>query len=128
MTSGNNSWSELIFDFSEINSTSFSQAILIFAPGETEAGYTFYYDDITKSQITAIENHNLIENIITVNNFIYFNELNNGMKIKIFDVNGKLLVDEFCIDQKFKIEAKGLLLISISDNKGNISSYKHLNL
>ncbi|MDA0737150.1 MAG: hypothetical protein O2911_08535 [Bacteroidetes bacterium] len=128
MTSGNNIWSELIFDFSDINSTSFSQAILIFAPGETEAGYTFYYDDITKSQITDIENNKLIENIFTINNFIYFSEINSGKQIRIYDVNGKLLADEFCIDQKYELKHKGLLMISISDTKGNITSIKHLNL
>ncbi len=126
-TSGNDTWSELVFDYSDVSASEFTQAILIFAPGELEAGYTFYYDDIALTQTTSVEENINTDNITIVDNFIYFSEMTASKHIKVYDLSGRLILDEVCQNNSFELMPKGLLLVSISDNNGLNTTIKHLN-
>jgi hypothetical protein len=126
-TSGNDTWSELVFDYSDVSASEFTQAILIFAPGELEAGYTFYYDDIALTQTTSVEENINTDNITIVDNFIYFSEMTTSKHIKVYDLSGRLILDEVCQNNSFELMPKGLLLVNISDNNGLNTTIKHLN-
>jgi hypothetical protein len=126
-TSGNDAWSELVFDYSDVSATEFTQAILIFAPGELEAGYTFYYDDIALTQTTSVEENISTDKITIVDNFIYFSEMTASKHIKVYDLSGRLILDEVCRNNSFELMPKGLLLVNISDNNGLNTTIKHLN-
>jgi hypothetical protein len=127
-TSGNNTWSELIFDFSDVsNSAEFTQALLIFAPGELEAGYTFYYDDIALAQTSSVEENITNDNITIVDNFIYFSEMTTTKHIKVYDLSGRLILNESCRNSSFELLPKGMLLVNITDNNGLNTTIKHLN-
>lgn len=125
-TSGNNEWSELTFSYSGLGDESFTQAVLIFAPGETEFGYNFYYDNLTVVESNSIDNQDLIS-IDIHNDYIYFAEFGNK-NLKIYDLSGKLLVNELITTSFYEIQTKGLIIVDICDENGNHSRFKHLKL
>ena len=125
---GSNSWQEYIFNFSDIlnNSVDITQALLIFAPGETDFGYNFYYDDMALLEVNSID-QKFKEEFTIVDNFIYFTELNSSKFIKVYDIAGRLLQEEKTNQNSLQIHPTGMLIINISDGNGYQNSIKYLN-
>ena len=126
---GSDSWQEYIFNFSDIldNSIDITQALLIFAPGETDFGYNFYYDDIT-----LIESNNLVQNINDKNvklidNFIYFSKLNPYKSIEIYDLSGRLLQKDLSSQSSLRINHYGMVFVNILFDNGDQKTFKYLN-
>lgn len=125
---GSNSWQEYIFNFSDIlnNSVDITQALLIFAPGETDFGYNFYYDDMALLEVNSID-QKFKEEVTIVDNFIYFTELNSSKFIKVYDIAGRLLQEEKTNQNSLQIHPTGMLIINISDGNGCQNTIKYLN-
>lgn len=125
---GSNSWQEYIFNFSDIlnNSVDITQALLIFAPGETDFGYNFYYDDMALLEVNSID-QKFKEEFTIVDNFIYFTELNSSKFIKVYDIAGRLLQEEKTNQNSLQIHPTGMLIINISDGNGYQNTIKYLN-
>jgi len=126
---GSDTWQEYIFNFSDIldNSIDITQALLIFAPGETDFGYNFYYDDIT-----LIESNNLVHNINDKNvklidNFIYFSKLNPYKSIEIYDLSGRLLQKDLSSQSSLRINHYGMVFVNILFDNGDQKTFKYLN-
>ena len=126
---GSDTWKEYIFNFSDIldNNTDITQALLIFAPGETDAGYNFYYDDMTLIEVSSVDETHKADDVKIVDNFIYFSELYSTKHIRVYDLGGRLLQNESINESSFQIKPAGMLLISITDDKGYQRTIKHLN-
>lgn len=126
---GSDAWKEYTFNFSDIldNTVEITQALLIFAPGETDFGYNFYYDDITLQEVSSVDEDDKINGITLVENFIYFTEFNSSKQINIYDLSGRLVQSEFTNQNSLRIIPTGLLMINISDNEGFNTTIKHLN-
>ena len=128
---GSNTWKEYTFNYSDIldNTVEITQALLIFAPGETEFGYNFYFDDIELKEVSSIDDQDKSKGITIVENFIYFSDLNTTKHIRIYDVSGKLVQSNITSDNSLQINSssRGLLMINISDNLGFTTTIKHLN-
>ena len=128
---GSNTWKEYTFNYSDIldNTVEITQALLIFAPGETEFGYNFYYDDIELKEVNSIDEDDKLNGITIVENFIYFSDLNTTKHIRIYDVSGKLTQSNVTNDNSLQIKSasRGLLMINISDNEGFTTTIKYLN-
>ncbi len=125
---GSNLWQEYTFNFSDIlnNSVDITQALLIFAPGETDFGYNFYYDDMALVEVNSIH-QNFKEEVTFVDNFIYFTELNSSKLIKVYDIAGRLLQEEKTNQNFLQIHPTGILIINISDDNGYQNTIKYLN-
>ncbi len=125
---GSNSWQEYIFNFSDIlnNSVDITQALLIFAPGETDFGYNFYYDDMVLLEVNSTD-QKFKEEVTIVDNFIYFTELNSLKFIKVYDIAGRLLQEEKTNQNSLQIHPTGMLIINISDGNGYQNTIKYLN-
>lgn len=126
---GSDTWKEYTFNFSDIldNTVEITQALLIFAPGETDYGYNFYYDDITLQEVSGVDEDDKINGITIVENFIYFKDLNSSKHISIYDLSGRLVQSEFTNQNSLQIIPSGLLMINIIDNEGFNTTIKHLN-
>jgi len=126
---GGDSWKEYVFNFSDVldNSTDVTQALLIFAPGETDFGYSFYYDDMTLIEVSSVNEADKADGVKIVDNFIYFSELNSTKNIRVYDLAGRLLQNESTNESSLQIRPTGMLLISIIDDNGYQRTIKHLN-
>ena len=126
---GSNSWKDYVFNFSDIidNNTEITQALLIFAPGETDFGYNFYYDDMTLIEVSSVNETDKVDELKIVDNFIYFSELNSTKHVRVYDLAGRLLQQESTNENSLHINPTGMLLISVSDDNGYQRTIKHLN-
>ena len=126
---GSNSWKHYVFNFSDIidNNTEITQALLIFAPGETDFGYNFYYDDMTLIEVSSVNETDKVDDLKIVDNFIYFSELNSTKHVRVYDLAGRLLQQESTNESSLHINPTGMLLISVSDDNGYQRTIKHLN-
>jgi hypothetical protein len=79
------------------------------------------------TQTTSVEENINTDNITIVDNFIYFSEMTTSKHIKVYDLSGRLILDEVCQNNSFELMPKGLLLVNISDNNGLNTTIKHLN-
>ena len=127
---GSNEWREYIFNFSDIlsDNIAITDGILIFAPGENDFGYNFYYDDISILELSNVNKLNEYFDFNITNNFIYFSNINTIKHVKVYDVAGRLLQDELVSGNHLMLSSKGLLLIMLSDSNGNHQIIKYLNL
>lgn len=126
---GSNTWKEYIFNFSDIldNSVDINQALLIFAPGETDFGYNFYYDDMTIIEVSSVDQNHKKDEVIIVDNFIYFSDLNLTKLVRVYDLAGRLLQEETTNQNSLQIYPTGMLMINISDESGYQKTIKYLN-
>jgi hypothetical protein len=126
---GSDTWKEYVFNYSDIldNNVDITQALLIFAPGETDFGYNFYYDDMTLIEVSSVNESDKLNGIEIVNNFIYFSEINSTKHVKVYDLAGRLLQNESTDGASLRINPSGLLMISINDNSGYQRTIKYLN-
>ena len=124
-----NTWQEYIFNFSDIldNSVDINQALLIFAPGETDFGYNFYYDDMTIIEVSSVDQNNKTDEVIIIDNFIYFSDLNSTKLVRVYDLAGRLLQEETTNQNSLRINHTGMLMINISDDNGYQKTIKYLN-
>ena len=104
-----------------------NQELLIFAPGETDFGYNFYYDDMTLIEVSSVDQNDKKDEVIIVENFIYFSDLNSTKLIRVYDVAGRLLQEETTNQNSLQIYPTGILMINISDDNGYQKTIKHLN-
>ena len=126
---GSDTWKEYVFNYSDLldNNVDITQALLIFAPGETDFGYNFYYDDMTLIEVSSVNESDKLNGIEIVDNFIYFSEINSTKHVKVYDLAGRLLQNESTDGASLRINPSGLLMISINDNSGYQRTIKYLN-
>ena len=126
---GSDTWKEYVFNFSDIldNSIAITQALLIFAPGETDFGYNFYYDDLSLIEVSNLDQNINDENIKLIDNFIYFSDYNLNKSIEIYDLSGRLLQKDLTSKSSLRINHYGLLFINILYENGEQKIFKYLN-
>ena len=126
---GSDSWQEYIFNFSDIldNSIDITQALLIFAPGETDFGYNFYYDDITLIESNNLAHNINDKNVKLIDNFIYFSKLNPYKSIEIYDLSGRLLQKDLSSQSSLRINHYGMVFVNILFDNGDQKTFKYLN-
>ena len=123
---GSDSWQEYIFNFSDIldNSIDITQALLIFAPGETDFGYNFYYDDITLIESNNLAHNINDKNVKLIDNFIYFSKLNPYKSIEIYDLSGRLLQKDLSSQSSLRINHYGMVFVNILFDNGDQKTFK----
>tara|TARA_Y100000589_G_scaffold332019_1_gene388619 strand:- start:5291 stop:6607 length:1317 start_codon:yes stop_codon:yes gene_type:complete len=126
---GSDTWKEYVFNFSDIldNSIAITQALLIFAPGETDFGYNFYYDDLSLIEVSNLDQNINDENVKLIDNFIYFSDYNLNKSIEIYDLSGRLLQKDLTSKSSLRINHYGLLFINILYENGEQKIFKYLN-
>ena len=126
---GSDTWKEYVFNFSDIldNSIVITQALLIFAPGETDFGYNFYYDDLSLIEVSNLDQNINDENVKLINNFIYFSDYNLNKSIEIYDLSGRLLQKDLTSKSSLRINHYGLLFVNILYENGEQKIFKYLN-
>ena len=97
---------------------------MLFAPGETEAPYTFYYDDLQKKETTSVSEYQSL-NLMISNNQLFLDEFEGLKNIKVYDFAGRLVSEQSTSENHFLINNSGLLLIHVIDESGNTSSIKY---
>ena len=126
---GSNTWKEYVFNFSDIldNSIDITQALLIFAPGETDFGYNFYYDDVSLIEVSNLDKNFNDENVKLIDNFIYFSDLNLNKSIEIYDLSGRLLQKDITNKSSLRINHYGMVFVNILYDNGEQKTIKYLN-
>ena len=126
---GSDTWKEYVFNFSDIldNSIAITQALLIFAPGETDFGYNFYYDDLSLIEVSNLDQNINDENVKLIDNFIYFSNLNPYKSIEIYDLSGRLLQKDLSSQSSLRINHYGMVFVNILFDNGDQKTFKYLN-
>ena len=109
------------------NSIDITQALLIFAPGETDFGYNFYYDDITLIESNNLAHNINDKNVKLIDNFIYFSKLNPYKSIEIYDLSGRLLQKDLSSQSSLRINHYGMVFVNILFDNGDQKTFKYLN-
>lgn len=123
---GNSQWQEFEFNFGSSipSNVDIVKGVLLFAPGETGAPYTFYYDDLQKKETTSVSEYQSL-NLKISNNKLFLGEFEGLKNVKVYDFAGRLLSEQSTSENELTINNSGLLLIHVIDENGNSSSIKY---
>ncbi len=81
---------------------------------------------MTLIEVNSIDQNDKKDEVIIVDNFIYFTDLKSTKFVRVFDVTGRLLQDEATNQNSLRIHPTGMLMINISDDNGYQKTIKYL--
>ena len=82
---------------------------------------------MTLIEVSSVDQSDNKDEVIIVDNFIYFSDLNSTKLIRVYDVAGRLLQEETTNQNSLQIHPTGMLMINISDDNGYQKTIKYLN-
>ena len=82
---------------------------------------------LTVNRFLELAQNNKKDEVIIVDDFIYFSDLNSTKLVRVYDIAGRLLQEETTNQNSLQIYPTGTLMINISDDNGYQKTIKYLN-
>ena len=82
---------------------------------------------MTLIEVSSVDQNDKKDEVIIVDDFIYFSDLNSTKLVRVYDIAGRLLQEETTNQNSLQIYPRGMLMINISDDNGYEKTIKYLN-